>query len=214
MSRSIAYAALVGTALAASAALAEQAGAADQATAPADAQSQAAAPASGQFIDKQTVNEWRAPKLVGVDVYGADDKKVGRIKDILMNHDGKAEAVVIGVGGFLGIGAKDVAVPFPSVQWRTEGRSIPSENPTPPSAPLASSSGGQQPPPASPPKKADAAATEANQGYPDKAMIQLTEAQLKSAPDFQYAPSPTAEGGESGSQSAATQRPQPQPSKP
>jgi sporulation protein YlmC with PRC-barrel domain len=211
MNSSLAYAAFVGTALA-TVALAEQAGAVDQAPATQSAapQSEAAAPAAaGQFIDKQTVNEWRAPKLIGIAVYGPDDKKVGKIKDILMNHDGKAEALVIGVGGFLGIGSKDVAVPFQSVQWRTEGQVIPSENPAPPST-----TGAQQPSPPPPPKKADPAATEASQGYPDKAMIQMTEAQLKSAPDFQYAPSPLAQGAQSGSQSAGTQRPEPQPSKP
>ena len=51
--------------------------------------------------------------------YGADQEKVGSIKDVLMDHDGNAKAVVIGVGGFLGIGAKNVAAPFKSMQWRT-----------------------------------------------------------------------------------------------
>ena len=217
MKMNIAYAALVGTALAGSVALAEQAGAADQGPAPAaqpaGPQSEDAAPAGGQFIDKQNMNEWRAPKLVGIDVYGADDKKVGKIKDILMNHDGKAEAVVIGVGGFLGIGSKDVALPFEAVHWKTEGRVVASQ-PPPPSTGGLGSSGGQQPAPPPPPKKTDPAATEASQGYPDKAMIDMTEAELKSAPEFQYAPNPLAEAAESGSQSAATQKPAPQPSKP
>ena len=219
MNMNLAYAALVGTALAGSAALTQQASA-DQAPAPASqpAQTQseqAATPSAGQFIEKQAIDEWRAPKLVGIDVYGADDKPIGKIKDILMDHDGKAHAVVIGVGGFLGIGAKDVAVPFQSMQWKTEGRNLPSENPMPPAGGgLASSSGGQQSAPPPTPKKTDPAATEAGQGYPDKAMINMTLAQLKSAPDFKYAESPLAEGAESGSPSAGTQYPQPQPSKP
>ena len=212
MNMNVAYAALVGTALVGSPALAQQAGGAGQASAPAgqpaEMKFEGPAPAAGQVVEKQTVDEWRAPKLVGVDVYGSDNKPVGKIKDILISHDGKAEAVVIGVGGFLGIGAKDVAVPFQSVQWRTEGRIMLTESSTPPSAPLATSSGGQQPPPPSPPKKTDPAATEASQGYPDKAMINMTLAQLKSAPAFQYAQSPLVEAAEPGSQSAATQRPQ------
>ncbi len=210
MNMNLAYAALVGTALAGSAALAQQAGGAGQAPAPAGqpAETENKAPAAGQFIDKQSVDEWRAPKLVGIDVYGADNQKVGKIKDVLMKHDGSAQAVVIGVGGFLGIGAKDVALPFQSVQWKTEGRNLPTENPTPPNAPLATS--GNAPPPQPPPKKTDPAA-EASQGYPDKAMISMTLEQLKSAPEFQYAPSPLAE---SEFQSAGAQRPQPQPSKP
>jgi hypothetical protein len=218
MNMKVAYAALLGTALAGSTALAQQAGGAGPALAPAgqptQSQPASSAPAEGQFIAKQSVNEWRAPKLIGVDVYGADNQKVGAIKDILMNHDGSAQAVVIGVGGFLGIGQKEVAVPFQLVQWRTEGRILPTESAAaPPSAPLASSGGAQQPSPPPPPKKTDPAATEASQGYPDKAMVNVTLAQLKSAPAFQYAQSPL-EAAEPGSQGASTERPQPQPSKP
>jgi hypothetical protein len=198
MTMKLAYAALAVTALTGSAALAQQANDTSQ---PPPAQS------GGQFIEKQSVNEWRAPKLIGVAVYGADNQKVGKIKDILMSHDGKADTIVIGVGGFLGIGSKDVALPFQAVQWRTEGRTLPSEPPAPTSAPL-TSAGGQQPA-QPPPKKTDPAATEASQGYPDKAMIAMTEAELKSAPEFQYAPSPLSEASE-----APTQRQEPQPSKP
>jgi hypothetical protein len=39
-------------------------------------------------------------------------------------------------------------------------------------------------------KETDPAATEASQGYPDKAILNVTLAELKGAPDFQYAPSP------------------------
>jgi len=63
-------------------------------------------------------NQWRASKLVGVNIYGADHQKIGDVNDVLVDHQGKAEAVVIGVGGFLGIGEKDVAVPFSAIQWR------------------------------------------------------------------------------------------------
>ena len=41
---------------------------------------------------------------------GSDDKKIGDVSDILFDKDGKIEAYVVGVGGFLGIGAKDVAL--------------------------------------------------------------------------------------------------------
>jgi sporulation protein YlmC with PRC-barrel domain len=218
MNMNVAYAALLGTALAGPAALAQQAGNPAQAPAPpsqaAETQSKGPAPTEGEFIAKQKIDEWRAPKLVGIDVYGADNKKIGKIADILMNHDGTAQTVVIGVGGFLGIGEKDIAVPFHSVQWRTEGRVLPTEIPTPPAAPLASSGGAQQPSAPPPPKKTDPAATEASQGYPDKAAINMTLAQLKSAPEFQYAQNPSAEAGEPSSQSAARPRPQPQQSKP
>lgn len=203
MKMNIAYAALVGTTLLGAPALAQQSGGAGQAPA-------------GQFIDKQAADEWRAPKLVGVDVYGADNKKIGTVKDILMNHDGSVQAVVIGVGGFLGIGAKEVAVPFHSVKWQTESRALPSQSSTPSGgAPLAPSGDklGNTPPPQPPPKMTNPAESEASQGYPDKAVIDMTMAQLKSAPAFQYAQTPPATSG-SASQNAAAPRPQPQPSKP
>ena len=41
---------------------------------------------------------------------GADDKKIGDVSDVLFDQQGKIEAYVIGVGGFLGIGSKDVAL--------------------------------------------------------------------------------------------------------
>jgi sporulation protein YlmC with PRC-barrel domain len=64
------------------------------------------------FIKQQEINQWRASKLVGVAVMGADQKKIGKIADVLVDHDGNAQTIVISVGGFLGIGSKDVAVPF------------------------------------------------------------------------------------------------------
>jgi sporulation protein YlmC with PRC-barrel domain len=49
-------------------------------------------------------------------VYDPSDNKIGQIMDVLMDREGKAVALVIGVGGFLGMGEKDVAVPFNSVR--------------------------------------------------------------------------------------------------
>ena len=48
-------------------------------------------------------------------VYDPTDVKIGEINDVIIGNDGNISAFIIGVGGFLGIGAKDVAVPFNSV---------------------------------------------------------------------------------------------------
>ena len=53
-----------------------------------------------------------ASDLRGSNVYGANNENVGDIKDILLERDGRVAAMVIGVGGFLGIGEKNVALPF------------------------------------------------------------------------------------------------------
>ena len=46
------------------------------------------------------------------DVYDPKENKLGDVNDILLEKDGRVSAVIIGVGGFLGVGEKDVAVPF------------------------------------------------------------------------------------------------------
>jgi len=59
-------------------------------------------------------------KIIGADVYdsAADDAaKIGDVKDIVIANDGKAKYIVIGVGGFLGIGEKNVAYDFSKAEW-------------------------------------------------------------------------------------------------
>ncbi len=186
MLRTLAYATLFSTAV-----LGPAAYGADNAAASKDQPAQVQAPSGVNFVPRQEKTQWRAPKLVGVGVYGPDDKQVGKIDDLVMDHDGATQTVVIGVGGFLGFGKKEVAVPFSAIQWRTESRKVPATD-QPPVNNLGSSAAGtsgQQPPM----KETDPAATEASQGYPDKAILNVTLAELKAAPDFQYAQSPLAE---------------------
>ena len=191
MLKSLAFAGLLNTALLGSVALAQSSGDAGPpaATPNPPAQAQLALPNDSAFVKQQAMDQWRAPKLVGVGVYGADGKKIGVIEDVLIDHDGNGQLVVIGVGGFLGFGIKDVAVPFKAMQWRTEPRAVATTAPPPASSFGPGGSAGVRPPT----KTTDPAAAEAAQGYPDKAMLNVTLAQLKSAPDFQYAPSPVAD---------------------
>jgi sporulation protein YlmC with PRC-barrel domain len=71
-----------------------------------------AAPSSSspKFVNSQRSDQFLASKFKGTDVIGADDQKIGDVSDILFDKEGKIEAYVVGVGGFLGIGAKDVAL--------------------------------------------------------------------------------------------------------
>jgi sporulation protein YlmC with PRC-barrel domain len=62
--------------------------------------------------DALTVTHWYKEN-----VYDPNDSKIGEVKDVLVNHDGKIEAFVVAVGGFLGIGEKDVAVPFNAINF-------------------------------------------------------------------------------------------------
>lgn len=81
-----------------------------------------AADATAQSITlaQPSPDQWRASKLVGVAIYGPDNKSVGKITDTLIGKDGKVQDVIIGVGGFLGIGEKDVAIPFAAVSFTDE----------------------------------------------------------------------------------------------
>jgi sporulation protein YlmC with PRC-barrel domain len=65
---------------------------------------------SAKFVNSQRSDQFLASKFRGTDVVGADDQKIGDVSDILFDKEGKIEAYVVGVGGFLGIGAKDVAL--------------------------------------------------------------------------------------------------------
>jgi hypothetical protein len=77
----------------------------------------AAAPAGkAQVIAQQTADQWLASKFKGTDVIGADNAKIGDVNDILFDKDYKVVAFVVGVGGFLGIGSKDVAIAPASFQ--------------------------------------------------------------------------------------------------
>ena len=61
--------------------------------------------------DSVTVTDWYKQS-----VYDPNDKKIGEVKDVLVDKSGKVTSLIIGVGGFLGAGEKDVAVPFDSVR--------------------------------------------------------------------------------------------------
>ena len=89
---------------------------------------------------------------------------------------------MIGIGGFLGIGQKDVAVPFNTLKWVPHEEAATSKaaaNPPPSAKPGAGTSG--VPAPAAKP------VTDASVGYPDHAVVSKTKDQLKNAPDFHYA---------------------------
>jgi hypothetical protein len=70
-----------------------------------------------QFINAQTNDQWLSSKFEGTDVVSPQDEKIGDVSDILFDRDGKIVAYVVGVGGFLGIGQKDVALSPSSFQF-------------------------------------------------------------------------------------------------
>lgn len=67
------------------------------------------------IVKAQGANDVLASKIVGATVYSTANEKVGDIQYLVMSKDGKVEAAVIGVGGFLGVAKKDVAILFKSL---------------------------------------------------------------------------------------------------
>jgi sporulation protein YlmC with PRC-barrel domain len=76
----------------------------------------AATTAKGQVITEQKPDQLLASKFKGTDVIGSNNEKIGDVNDMLFDKDGKILAYVVGVGGFLGIGSKDVALSPQSFQ--------------------------------------------------------------------------------------------------
>ena len=170
--------------------------------------------ASTQFYTVMSANQWRASKFVGVDIYGATNEKIGDVNDIIIDGQGNINAVVIGVGGFLGIGEKDVAIPFRTVEWMMtdhNARSASTGALGTSNAPTANNNGAM-----GTNSTANSAANNAgsnaanraansadvtgttvagstdNRAYPDHGVLRMTKQDLQNAPSFHYADSSNA----------------------
>jgi|SRR6185437_1225828 len=128
--------------------------------------------AKGQFITEQSSSQWLGSKLIGLNVNDPQNNKIGDIDQLLVDRDGKIKGVVIGVGGFLGVNKKDVALPFESLRWVSQQAAKGSNATTGSDTTTAASS---------------STATDASKGYPDHAVLDMTKDELKNAPDFHYA---------------------------
>jgi len=85
-------------------------------TAPKSTTVTATASTSTRFVDRQSDNQLLASNLMGKAVQNSAGDKIGTVKDILFDDQGKMSAFIIGVGGFLGIGEKSVAISFDMVK--------------------------------------------------------------------------------------------------
>jgi sporulation protein YlmC with PRC-barrel domain len=92
---------------------------------------QTATTADGHFYTHQQ-GEMRASKLIGTKVTNAANESVGEINDVVLGRDGKVAAVIIGVGGFLGMGERDVAISYGGLKFAKDsnGRDVITVNTT------------------------------------------------------------------------------------
>jgi sporulation protein YlmC with PRC-barrel domain len=166
-----------------------------------------------QYITQNRADLWRASKLEGLNVYNQNNEEIGDIREVLVNSEGEVEAVVIGVGGFLGIGERDVAVPFDALQWVHEERTAARTSTgaagtgmgaggttattgtgttaTAPVTTTAPANNTQQPATTGtvggPDNRVAVNAGDQTRDYPERAILpNATKDQLKQAPQFQY----------------------------
>jgi len=135
---------------------------------------------SSAGVTQSYKGQWRAYKMIGLDVYNQNNEKLGDISELLTDQTGKIQTAVLGVGGFLGVGERMVAVSFDQLKFVNQ----------PIEAKMAS---GTQTSTASTTQATTGAATTARpvrsaseQWYPDHAVVNLTADQLKALPQFQY----------------------------
>ncbi len=114
--------------------------------------------------------EWQASKLIHMNVYNGQNEKIGDIKELMLDKNGKIDVVAIAVGGFLGMGEHDVAVKFDQLKWVNE----PVSSATSSNTNRATTTGSAQ------------TQNTQNRNYPDHAVLDATKDQLKAMPQFDY----------------------------
>jgi hypothetical protein len=165
----------------------------EQSTAPKDQSTvkESTSASETKFVPSQSGDQWVFTKFKGSDVIGPDNASIGSVSDLLFDRTGKIISVVVGVGGFLGIGTKSVAIDMSAFNVM----------------------------PADTGNKDNAPTGNANDPTMVKLKVAWTKDQLKEAPDFQYykppvrtgaTSSPTTTGQAPRPMAPATPRPQTQ----
>jgi sporulation protein YlmC with PRC-barrel domain len=154
------------------------------------ASNKTAAPNSAAAAHKE--GEWRASKLIGVNVYNDANEKIGDINDVILDKAGKVENVVLGVGGFLGMGEHYVAVAYDNLKWSNESPRSTTANTTTPTTNRPATNADGTARTAANGTTTGAATTTAEDRrangywYPDHAIYNATKDQLKAMPQFKY----------------------------
>ena len=126
-----------------------------------------------------SMNMWQGSKLIGLNVYDPQNEKIGDIKELMTDKDGKIEQVAIGVGGFLGMGEHDVAVKWGDLKF--SDTPVPSKTSSSATGGAARTTGA-----ASSTSSASSSTSTTKKNYPDHATLSATKDQLKAMPQFNY----------------------------
>jgi sporulation protein YlmC with PRC-barrel domain len=186
------------TALMTATAIAQTTPAAPAANAPAASQSATTSGAAAGQMTQMATGQMRGSELMGVDVYGSDNQKIGEIDELIVDQTGSIKAAVVGVGGFLGIGQKNVAIPFDQMQFMTEEQAEAMDRSNRGNTSATNTAGGVTAPaspttgqPAATGSTGTAGATAGNASDDDdneieRAMVRMTKADLQNAPEFRF----------------------------
>ena len=149
---------------------------------PADRAAPAATATQADGTKMMLKGKWRASKLMGLDVYNEANEKLGDVNELILDKDGKINAVVIGVGGFLGMGEHDIAVTMDKLKFmETPVRT----SSTAPAGTARDSTTGAATAPANT-TTTTARSADTNDWTPDHAVMSGTKDQLKAMPQFKY----------------------------
>jgi hypothetical protein len=126
----------------------------------------------------------------------ANNETIGDVNDVLLDRSGAAQAIVIGVGGFLGIGEKDVAVPFGALEFASSRDAETTSSTSAAAAPAGASSGGADTAAArARTASADGGASAPRSGSDfDRIVLRLTKGDLQAAPTFRSSARATSAG--------------------
>jgi hypothetical protein len=127
----------------------------------------------------QQVGTWRTSKLIGLNVYSNEDK-IGDINELISDSSGKVDLVVIGVGGFLGMGERNVVLAWNQLKFVMEPRAATAAS----KSTTRTSTTGAGTPAATSPMAPPAIAENADR--PDHAVVNISKEQLAALPVFKY----------------------------
>ncbi|MCG7392475.1 PRC-barrel domain-containing protein [Microvirga sp. ACRRW] len=132
----------------------------------------------GQFMTQMQSSQMMASDLIGTRVVSTNNESIGDINDVIVDRNAQVMAVVVGVGGFLGIGEKDVAVPFGSLEFASNQQASATDNNVATTGSTASN-------PNMATNNAPAANSNASSSNePDRVILRMTKAELQAAPAF------------------------------
>jgi sporulation protein YlmC with PRC-barrel domain len=145
----------------------------------------------GHFLTQIQPNQMMASKVMGTTVVGPNNESIGDVNDIIVDRNGQVTAVVVGVGGFLGIGEKDVAVPFQQLELVASQHMNQQTSGTTPAGGTTGTNTVSNPPVNTTGSTATSGSTgststgsNASGGVPDRIMLRMTKAELQAAPTF------------------------------